>query len=264
MPERGLEDYASPILRAAVFHRIFPGAQIGYEVVDIADAFPMGHREYEGKAAEAVRCTIIFADGTFIVAHKEIDLRDRNRERPQTPEELAKDETKALGRALRDAGIPQRLSELKLLMQWYPNATVGYVSNNSSVGYVSNNSSPEGPALVTLSRPGPQESLEAAFPGSTIEEDHADAGSDEPTPEQELARKFAFLTGGEKRTVTEFARDLGCTNVLKAGEHVDAITAFIEALADTDSARPAEPGTPERYEQRRQEAIAALGDEEPF
>jgi hypothetical protein len=261
MPERGLEDYASPILRAAVFHRIFPGAQIGYEVVDIADAFPMGHREYEGKAAEAVRCTIIFADGTFIVAHKEIDLRDRNRERPQTPEELAKDETKALGRALRDAGIPQRLSELKLLMQWYPNATVGYVSNNSS---------PEGPALVTLSRPGPQESLEAAFPGSTMEEDHADAGSDEPSPEQALARRFAMLEGGEKRVVVEYARELGCNNVMKAGDHVDAIVAFIEGLADTnyataaDPAAKAEPGTTERYEQRRQEAIAALGDEEPF
>lgn len=256
MPERGLDDYASPILRAAVFHRIFPGAQISYEVVGIEDAFPQGHREYEGKALEAVRCTIVFNDGTYIVAHKEIDLRDRNRDRAQTPEELAKDETKALGRALRDAGIPQRLSELKLLMQWYPNATVGTI--------VSNNSSPLPAAARTVSS-SVEDQVEAAFPGTVVEDDHVDAGADEPTLEQQVARRFAMLEGPTKKRVVDFAREIGCNNVLKAGGYADSITAFLDALDEGDAARAA-PGTPERYEERRQEAIASLerDKEEPF
>ena len=114
----GLENYASPILRAAVYLRLHPGAEITYNIVPIGEAFPPGHREYEGKATEAVECTIINPDGSWVQAYKECDLVERGKPVLQTPENLAKDQTKALGRALRDAGIPQKMSELQTLMRW--------------------------------------------------------------------------------------------------------------------------------------------------
>lgn len=271
----GLADYASPILRASVFRRLYPGAQISYTVVSIEDAFPMGHRDYEGKAMEAVRCEIVFADGTYIVAHKEVDLKDnRNRDIAQTPENLAKDETKALGRALRDAGIPQRLSELKLLMQWYPNATrETSVVNTSSL------------VRPPLSDSGVQEltngvanSLAAAFPGSSVEndDDHADAGTEEPTAEQQLARRFAMLDGPSKAALVSYAREtLGVGNVLRAGEHVEALNAYLDQPATVAAAVETQQylngeeqavvdAIKERAPARRAQEIEELGNEEPF
>lgn len=270
MPERGLEDYASPILRASVFRRMYPGAQISYSVVDIADAFPMGHRDYEGKALEAVRCEIIFADGTYIVAHKEIDLKDnRNRDVLQTPENLAKDETKALGRALRDAGIPQRLSELKIVMQWYPNVSRETLAN------VVNTSSLVRPPIDGVV--GVQDSLAEAFPGSTEIDDGADAGADEPTVEQQLAKRFAMLDGPSKANVVAYAREmLGCGNVLRAGEHAEALMAWLDQHESALDAPAAAASTYisaedqavvdniERKGKARQAAAQAEPPEEPF
>lgn len=267
MPEQGLADYASPILRASVFRRLYPGAQISYSVVAIEDAFPMGHRDYEGKALEAVRCEIIFADGNYIVAFKEIDLKDnRNRDVVQTPENLAKDETKALGRALRDAGIPQRLTELKLIMQWYPNVSRETSPNTSSLVR-----SPVGGTPATV-----QDQLDEAFPGSVESDDAADAGADEPTVEQQLARRFAMLDGPSKANVVAFAREtLGCGNVLRAGEHAETLMAHLDNLQSTHDVPTASTGiTPEeqavvaeierKAPARREKAIKELGDEEPF
>jgi hypothetical protein len=206
----------------------------------------MGHRDYEGKALEAVRCEIIFADGTYIVAHKEIDLKDqRNRDVVQTPENLAKDETKALGRALRDAGIPQRLSELKLVMQWFPN-----VSRETSV----NTSSPGRPPQNGTVAVGVQETLDEVFPGSTEETDDADAGADEPTPAQVLAKRFAFLEGPDKARIVQYAREtLGCSNVLKAGEHAEALLAYLDG--QPTAAPPTEEMPPGVTQEMRDEAV---------
>lgn len=225
MPEqRGLDNYASPILRAAVFRRLYPGAQITYKVIPIGEAFPTGHTEYEGKATEAIRCEIVLADGTYVVAHKEIDKQDRNRARQQTPEELAKDETKALGRALRDLGVPQRLTELKLLMQWIASMS-GASSTGTSAG-------------VTRGAT-PQQEQDEDF--HDPDSDPADAGAEDPTVEQVVAQKFSQLTGAGKAAVSKYARDeLGVANVMRAGEHADAMLAYIEKYIGMAEA-PEEP-----------------------
>lgn len=201
----GLANYASPILRAAVFRRLNPGATISYTVVPIEEAFPKGHTEYEGKAAEAIRCEIIFADGSYLAAHKEIDTVDRGRPVAQTPERLAADETKALGRALRDAGIPQRLSELHDLMRW----------------------------IVDLSEPNPPAAARASAPDAGDDGDDApDAGAEDPTPEQVVAQKFARLSGADKAAVSKHARDaLGVSNVMRSGEHAEALDEYLTKRA---------------------------------
>lgn len=202
---RGLADYASPILRCAVFRQLNPNAQITYTVIPMSEAFPEGHREYEGKAVEAVRCEIVWPDGHYIVAHKEMDLVDRGRKQDQTPEQLAKDESKALGRALRDAGIPQRLSELHDLMRWI-------ASMHSPI----------------TSRPA----AAAERPTSTVDlddDDSADAGAEDPTDEQVLATRFSQLPGADKAAVSKHARDvMGVANVMRAGEHADALLAYLD------------------------------------
>lgn len=216
--QRGLENYASPILRAAVFRRLYPGAMVSYEIVPIEDAFPAGHQDYEGKAKEAIRCEIVLADGTWVIAHKEMDLVERGRAVVQTPEQLAKDETKALGRALRDLGIPQRLTELKELMRWV--------------------ASMEGSAAPTASTTSPSES---PIGSDGDNDDSADAGADDPTPEQILAQRFSRLTGAGKADVSKYARDeLGVANVMRAGEHADALLGYLD-LYVSGMAKAAEP-----------------------
>lgn len=209
---QGLDNYASPILRAAVFRRLYPGAQVSYSIIPIGQAFPPGHTNYDGKATEAVRCEIVLADGTYVVAHKEIDKFDVSKyktvERTQTPEELAKDETKALGRALRDLGIPQRLTELKLLMQWIASMTGQPVQPS--------------PAGAVGGAPSPEESFDG-------DDDSADAGAEDPTPEQVLARQFAQLTGASKAAVSTYAREaFGVSNVMRAGEHAEDLLAYVD------------------------------------
>lgn len=207
----GLDDYGSPILRMAVFRQLNPGAQVYFSVVPIGQAFPPGHFDYEGKATEAVKCEIILANGSFIVAFKEIDKKDRGKDIAQTPEQLAKDETKCLGRALRTAGIPQRLSELKILMQWV-------ASMNGSPGRT-----PETGERTAL------ETITSVFPDSTVEDDAADAGTEEPTSEQVLAQRFSRLPGADKMIVAKYAREtFDVANVMRAGEHADTLLDYIE------------------------------------
>lgn len=227
----GLADYASPILRAAVFRQLNPDAHITYTIVPIGQAFPEGHQEYEGKATEAVRCEIVWPDGRYVTAFKEIDKVDRGRTRAQTPEELAKDETKALGRALRDCGIPQRLTELKLLMQW--------IASMSGA-----------PLAVTNVTNVEASTFGADDESGDVEDDSPDAGS-EPTVEQVLAERFSRLNGADKAAVFKHATELGVKNVMRAGEHAEALLAYIESYAwlkDTpdDAPQAPPPAEPER------------------
>lgn len=211
----GLENYASPILRAAVFRQLHPDAHISYTVVPIEDAFPEGHRDYEGKATQAIRCEIIWPDGRYVVAHKEMDLFERGKPVPQTPEQLAKDETKALGRALRDLGIPQRLTELQTLMRWLVALRGGEPKPQPATRQQSTGSA------------WPPDSSDA----SSSDDDSPDAGADEPTAEQVLAQRFGQLNGADKVAVSAHARSLGVANIMRAGEHAEALIAYIESSA---------------------------------
>lgn len=217
----GLANYASPILRAAVFRQLHPDAHITYTVVPIEEAFPEGHRDYEGKATQAIRCEIVWPDGRYVVAHKEMDLQERKRDGktvavPQTPEQLAKDETKALGRALRDLGIPQRLTELQTLMRWL-------------VALRGGETKPQ-PAARQQSTTGSAWPPDSSDPSSS-EDDSPDAGADEPTAEQVLAQKFSQLNGADKVAVSAHARSLGVANIMRAGDHAEALIAYIESSA---------------------------------
>jgi len=234
-----------------VFRRLNPGAQISYSVIPIGEAFPLGHYEYEGKATEAVRCEIVLADGTYIVAHKEIDKRDRGKDVAQTPEQMAKDETKALGRALRDAGVPQRLTELKELMRWIATMDGAPIPTHFD----------RTAAFDTKAR-DVEIKLEEAFPGSVeeVNGDAPDAGSDDPTVELALARKFALLNGADKVAVVKYARDtLGVSNVLRAGDQAEALSEYIDLrgwlneVVDVPASVLNEPDKKPIY-----------GDEEPF
>lgn len=203
----GLENYASPHLRAAVFRRLNPDAQISYEVVPIEDAFPPGHRKYRGEATEAVRCKITWPDGHYVISHKEIDLKDERRGSAieQTPENLVKDETKALGRALRDAGIPQRLSELRELMRWVQPTAIAATSSRSTTP------------------------VEAQVSVIDPEDDDPDAGADDPTPEQVLADMVSKLNGSDKAAISRVAKDkFNLSNVMRAGQHAEALIEMIE------------------------------------
>lgn len=211
MAEQALPNYASPYLRKFMFDRFYPGATVEYDIVTMAEAFPDGWRDYPGKATHAVRCTIRRPDGIVHVGVKEIDLQGKYNKIAQTPEELAKNETKALGRALRDAGLPQKLDEMGSLMRMFvalegrtPSSQKGHAVDIGT-GEIEGSSDPD-------------------------DVDDVDAGS-EPTAEQELAKRFAELPGADKAATAKYARDtLKCTNVMKAGEHVAAINTFIDNL----------------------------------
>lgn len=227
----GLDDYASPILRCAVFRQLNPGCQISYTVVPIGTAFPLGHTQYEGKATEAVKCEIVLQDGSYITAFKEIDKVDRGRDIPATPENMAKNETKALGRALRDGGIPQRLSELRDLMVWVSTL------DGSGNGKASSTSLPFDAEDVSVE-----------------EVDDADAGAQEPTPEQLVAQKFAQLNGADKAAVVKHAREvLNLGNVMRSGEQAETLMAYIEGQmwrrGDAPTAAPPELPTLEEEEE---------------
>lgn len=214
MAENALVNYASPYLRKRVFDQLYPDSEVSYEIIPIDEAFPSGHTDDPGGATEAVRCTIVTPSGWWVEGCKEIDLRDqRGRAVPQTPETYVKDQTKALGRALRDAGIPQKVDELMALMRWIT-ALEGKTP------------------LSAKGRPIDPDSGEISGSSDPDEVDSPDAGV-EPTLEQVLAMKFGQLNGADKRDVSTYAREeLSVANVMRAGVHAEAILAFIDKMRD--------------------------------
>lgn len=80
----------------------------------------------------------------------------------------------------------------------------------------------------------------------------AEPAADRPAPsadkvaEQELAVRFTQLNGADKAAVTKAAKEIGVSNVMKAGEHVAAVHALIDGIH-----QPTEPAPD-------------LGPEEPF
>lgn len=208
--------YASPILRKAVFDRLHPGSLVEYAVVSVDIAFPDGHAESEGNPEEAIVCTIIAPDGSWWEGVKEIDLveigKDRKpRDVKQTPEQFTADCTKALGRALRDAGIPQKVAELMTLMRWIADldgrAPSAARRVDRSTGEIGGSTSPD-------------------------DVDQSDAGgSDEPTLEQQTAVAVSRLSGADKVKLARQARDeLGVTNLMRSGAEAANILKLIGGL----------------------------------
>ena len=204
--------YASPHLRKAVLDKLHPYATTQAETVPIDEAFPPGHWQGEGQPIEAIVFTIFANDGlgTFWQGVKEIDTREQDkksrtwRDREQTAEAWATDRTKAMGRALGDAGIPQRVPELRLLMSWIaelegrPPALSRRV--NSYTGEIG------------------KEDIDAPDAG----------GDDEKSLAQIVAERVMGLDGPLKAHLSKMAREeLGITNLMQSGEQAQDVLRLI-------------------------------------
>lgn len=217
--------YASPHLRKSIFDRLHPGALVEYEVIAIDEAFPRGHLDWAGDKdkgpLEAIRCTIVCPDGSYVVGVKEIDLQEQGKDKKwrdvlQTPEQFTADCTKALGRALRDGGIPQKVAELNALMKF----TVALDAKAPPAPVVSRGRRIDAETGEILGNAGPDDV------------DSPDAGSsDELTLEQQVALDVSSLSGANKAALSKRAKDeLGVTNLLRSGEHASAVSEMIREL----------------------------------
>lgn len=224
-----LDGYCSPIIRCAVFRQMHPGVQIEFKVVDIDGAFPLSFRAASGgttRPTEAVVCTATFADGTWVEAAREIDLEEQGRDkkwRPidMTPEYYAKVETKAMGRMLTKAGIPQKDFELRDLMRWLI-ALNGRPSTPP----------PAPPPGVNADGVIIDRAAFAAMPDDHV--DDPDADDTTVTPAMELAAAIQALAPVVKAQLAKWAREeLSIPNVMSVpDEHVDVVDRKISQLLE--------------------------------
>ncbi len=200
--------YAGVQLRKAVFDRLHPFATTEYETLPIEEVFPVDHFEGEGKPHQAIVFTIFANDGagTFWQGIKEIDTREKPksgswRDRPQTAEAFITDVTKAMGRALTNAGIPMKLATLE-------------------------------------GHPPAHQRRRSTFSGDASPDDidAPDAGaSDDKTLAQIVAERVMDLDGPMRAILSRQAREIGCGNLYQAGEHAQEVLELIGAL------KPQEP-----------------------
>jgi len=206
----GPSNYASPLMRKAVHDRLHPGAFFEYERLPIDDSdIPEAYRRSEGpnvpEPTHVVRCTIIYPDGTWVSADREIDLVQKlkgggTRPIPSTPEAYFSAETKALGRALSRAGIPHQLTELQSLMRW---------------------------AVALSDLPAPATAPPASEPAP---------GQVEPAPFAALLGRLEALDGPVKAAVTRVAREQhGITNIasLRDPAKIQTVHTLIDSMGDT-------------------------------
>ena len=205
----GPSNYASPLMRKAVHDRLHPGAFFEYERLPIDDSdIPEAYRRSEGpnvpEPTHVVRCTIIYPDGTWVSADREIDLVQKlkgggTRPIPSTPEAYFSAETKALGRALSRAGIPHQLTELQSLMRW---------------------------AVALSDLPAPATAPPASEPAP---------GQVEPAPFAALLARLEALNGPVKAAVTRVAREQhGITNIaaLRDPAKIQTVHTIIDSIGD--------------------------------
>jgi len=205
----GPSNYASPLMRKAVHDRLHPGAFFEYERLPIDDSdIPEAYRRSEGpnvpEPTHVVRCTIIYPDGTWVSADREIDLVQKlkgggTRPIPSTPEAYFSAETKALGRALSRAGIPHQLTELQSLMRW---------------------------AVALSDLPAPATAPPASEPAP---------GQVEPAPFAALLGRLEALDGPVKAAVTRVAREQhGITNIasLRDPAKIQTVHTLIDSMGD--------------------------------
>lgn len=201
--------YVSPYLRKFVHDQAFGGTTPEYTVVTMAEAFPEGFQTWEGEPDGAIRCEIVRPDGSWVVGFKEMDTREQRKDRkwypiPRTPEQFTADCTKALGRALRDAGIPQKRGELQAMMNYL------------------------------VARGGAGRKVDASMIEGNVNADDIDSpdagSSDELTLEQEVAVAVGNL-GPLKAGLATWAREtLGVTNLMRSGDQAPAVAAALQHL----------------------------------
>lgn len=229
-------DYASPQLRKAIFDRIHGGSEVVFEVITIEEAFPPGFRDSgapDYPPTHAVRCTIIAYDGTSYQTCREIDRQEYSKKTqrwskqiPMTPQYLAASQTKAMGRTLRDAGMPQKRIELQELMRWWV-ALDGRADAARSA------------AATTRRIDAGTGEIMAAEIVDPDDGGDPDAGADDHlTPEQELAERVSALPGPLKAQMAHLAKDIGVKNLLRAGDEaqrlLDQLDDLLEAQRDAE------------------------------
>lgn len=214
--------YASPMLRKAVFDRLHPGAEVTYRLVPIDEAYPDGHYDGKGDPTEAIVCTIICPDGWWIEGVKEVDRQEQGKDKNWRPVEMTAEQytadcTKALGRAMRDAGIPQKVDELMVLMRWITALDGKAAPTRASVDHST------GEIISGTADPD--------------DVDGADAGSNaEPTLEEQTAEVVQKLSGADKAKLARIAKEeLGVKNLMRSGDQAAAVLKLIGQLnADAD------------------------------
>lgn len=108
------EQYASPGLRWGLLQDDYPGATNEFRLVT-ADGIPGGH-PFARDDERFVLCTITFPEGTG--KSPAYGWKPLSEARKSDDESYAALRTKALGRAIKDAGYPDKLPDLKALTIW--------------------------------------------------------------------------------------------------------------------------------------------------
>jgi hypothetical protein len=124
MPEKDLAGYVSVNLRLALMKADHPDAVVDFEVVAAEDSGI--HPVFRGDTKWFVVCTIAAPGMVPITAWKEVPQtvvrweKGVRKEVPATfnPEFLVKLQTMAAGRALKQMGYPDAISDLKPLLLW--------------------------------------------------------------------------------------------------------------------------------------------------
>lgn len=157
------DNYASPGLRWGLLQDDFPGAHATYELVQ-AHAIPGGH-PFSNPNDDFVLCTITFPSGVNKVSA--YGWKPLSAALKQTDEQYAALRTKALGRALKDAGYPDNLNDLRALTAWrHRQAEIGAISSGHVAGELT---------------AGTEKELSAALDAAASPED--EAGFDEGDPD---------------------------------------------------------------------------------
>jgi hypothetical protein len=118
---RGLAGYASPALRWAMLLEDHPTAKVTYGTQSADDGgIPEDWRE---NCQGLVTASIDFGDGREpITAWKEVPetewIKGKKQDFEKNPENLVKLRTQALGRALKQAGYPDGIDDLRPLITW--------------------------------------------------------------------------------------------------------------------------------------------------
>jgi hypothetical protein len=105
------ESYVSPMLRWGLLLNDHPGAKSEFKIVSV-EQLPIPERFREDK--EYLVCSIVFPDGNATA----IGWKPLKAAKKPGDEGYAALRTMALGRALKDAGYPDKMPDLKALVLW--------------------------------------------------------------------------------------------------------------------------------------------------
>jgi hypothetical protein len=193
--EQELSGYVSVNLRLALMKADHPHAEIEYEVVSAEESGI--HPVFRGDTQWFVTCTISAPGMTPIRSWKEVPktvVRWVNNQRKNVPAELnpeflVKLQTMAAGRALKQMGYPDAISDLKPLLLWRQRMREIEILGGTAVPELGKGEEEaEDPALTALAgaaRPDDGEN------GDEVEEGEVVEGEVEPPDDRPVTKQYA-------------------------------------------------------------------------